>query len=209
MVYADEAKICRTCGAILESYPKPAIAPKAAPEPEETLLTPADVIEEPPREEAQPAAGSSENLAPWVCPHCKQPVPGNFDVCWNCLSAHDGQTDPGFASIAPAGVTVDQLDADDLDKEGEEKQPDSVTRKRRPCVRCGSHKIVRNVRVLDQGEASDGNLKVVIYGDPGALIFKDRLYGRLSADICGRCGHVELHVENPAELYEHYRRSRH
>jgi hypothetical protein len=47
----------------------------------------------------------------------------------------------------------------------------------------------------------------VVYGDPEALIFKDRVYGRLKADICGDCGHVELRVENPGELYEHYRRT--
>jgi hypothetical protein len=50
----------------------------------------------------------------------------------------------------------------------------------------------------------DGDLKVVIYGNPEALIFKNRLYGKLTADICGDCGHVELRVENPEELYDHY-----
>ena len=63
------------------------------------------------------------------------------------------------------------------------------------------------VTVADQGPHSDGRLKVVIYGDPSALIFKDRLYGELKADICGDCGHVELRVANPQELYLHYRKS--
>jgi hypothetical protein len=52
-----------------------------------------------------------------------------------------------------------------------------------------------------------GDLQVVVYGNPEALIFKDRLYGRLSADICGDCGHVELRFENPEELYQHYRQA--
>ena len=50
-------------------------------------------------------------------------------------------------------------------------------------------------------------MQVVICGDPSAMIFKDRLYGELKADICGDCGHVELRVANPKELYEHYRKS--
>ncbi len=72
------------------------------------------------------------------------------------------------------------------------------------CPRCGSSKLIPDVRVVDQGQASDGHLKVVVYGDPGALIMKDRLYGKLKADICGECGHVDLRVTNPSELYEHY-----
>ena len=63
------------------------------------------------------------------------------------------------------------------------------------------------VTVQDQGEGSNRNLRVVVCGDPSALIFKDRLYGELKANICGDCGHVELRVANPKELYRHYRRS--
>lgn len=72
------------------------------------------------------------------------------------------------------------------------------------CPRCGSAKVMHGVEVLDQGDSSDGQLKVVIYGNPSALFFQDRLYGYLTADICGDCGHVELRVANPDELYKHY-----
>jgi hypothetical protein len=24
----------------------------------------------------------------WQCPECREPVPGNFDVCWNCETVH-------------------------------------------------------------------------------------------------------------------------
>ncbi len=27
--------------------------------------------------------------SPWTCPTCREEVPGNFDVCWNCQSARD------------------------------------------------------------------------------------------------------------------------
>lgn len=69
------------------------------------------------------------------------------------------------------------------------------------CRACGSRKIIPNVQVLDQGDNSDGCLQVVFYGDPQALIFKDRMYGQLRAWICGECGYTELRVSNPEQLY--------
>ena len=67
--------------------------------------------------------------------------------------------------------------------------------------------MMRGVTIWDQGDASGGKLLVVIPGNPSAMIFKDRLYGELKADICGDCGHVELRVANPQELYRHYQKS--
>ena len=72
----------------------------------------------------------------------------------------------------------------------------------------GSSKIIPNATIFDQGQGSDGLLKVIVDGNPDALIFKDRLYSRLAADICGDCGHVELKVDYPGRLYEQYLRSK-
>jgi hypothetical protein len=76
------------------------------------------------------------------------------------------------------------------------------------CAECGSSKVVRDVTVFDQGDGSDGELHVVVCGDPDALVFKDRYYGVVGADVCGDCGHMELRVRNPQELYRHYLDSR-
>ena len=59
--------------------------------------------------------------------------------------------------------------------------------------------------ITDQGQGSSGSLRVVVYGHPEAILFKDRRYGQLRADICGECGHVEIWIANAAELYDHYR----
>jgi RNA polymerase subunit RPABC4/transcription elongation factor Spt4 len=32
----------------------------------------------------------------WFCPTCREPVPADFDVCWNCGSDRSGITDPAF-----------------------------------------------------------------------------------------------------------------
>jgi hypothetical protein len=78
----------------------------------------------------------------------------------------------------------------------------------RLCPRCGSSKIIPKARILDRGDFSDGHLNVLIEAHPDALIFRNRLHGRLTADICGDCGHADLKVENPNELYEHYLQSK-
>jgi ribosomal protein S27AE len=80
-------------------------------------------------------------------------------------------------------------------------------RGRLQCSKCGSTEMIPNADILDQGQGSDRSLQVVVYGNPDALILKDRLYGVLMADICGDCGHADLKVANPEELYEHYLRS--
>jgi rRNA maturation endonuclease Nob1 len=32
----------------------------------------------------------------WRCPTCKEIVPSNFDVCWNCGTSREGVPDPTF-----------------------------------------------------------------------------------------------------------------
>lgn len=75
------------------------------------------------------------------------------------------------------------------------------------CDICGSDKIIPNVRVFDQGQYSDGKLKLAVFGVPDAILFKDRLFGEVKAHVCGDCGHIELRVANPRELYDKYQES--
>jgi hypothetical protein len=67
---------------------------------------------------------------------------------------------------------------------------------------------MRDVWVADRTDTNvRRDLQVAIDGDPQALFFKERVFGSLRADICAECGHVELFVSNPDELYRTYRRS--
>jgi Zn finger protein HypA/HybF involved in hydrogenase expression len=107
--------------------------------------------------------------------------------------------DPGFSQEAETDETSDP----------EPKEPAKTEKRKHSakvvlCRACGSTKIIPNVEVLDQGESSDGYLQVVLYGDPQALFFKDRVYGQLRAWICGNCGCTELRVVNPEQLYLKY-----
>jgi len=223
-----DSKICRDCGAILEDVPDEAV-PGASPQPE--LSSPATFPS--PGETQAALSGSSGEQSPgervlgdqeplpvdderkpgWKCPGCGESVPGSFDVCWSCLTTKDGEkADPServsLQKIADADEPNRKAEpaegiAEALGTEDEDEEQPVLTE----CPRCGSPKLQRGVTVYDQGDNSDGRLKVVVFGNPGALIFKDRLYGEVKADICGRCGHVELWVTNPSELYRHFRKS--
>jgi hypothetical protein len=181
--YGDDVKLCRTCGAILE-----AVAEKS---PQATASLPHD------EDDAHEAALS--NGPAWSCSQCGESVPGGFEVCWNCGTSQNGATDPGF-SKEPANYQPPD-ESQPAEPAAAAKQPD------RHCPRCGSPKIIPNTVILDQAY-SHGPLHVVVDAKPDALIFKDRLYDQLAADICADCGHVELTVAHPGDLYEHYLRAR-
>jgi predicted RNA-binding Zn-ribbon protein involved in translation (DUF1610 family) len=137
----------------------------------------------------------------WRCSQCGQSVPSDFEVCWNCGTSQDGVPDSAF-SKEPASD-------DDRPRAWQPSGPAATTKPMiHPCPKCGSSKIIPHARILVQGTYSDGRLRVVVDGDPNALIFKDCLYDQLTASICGDCGHVELTVSHPSELYEHYRQSK-
>src|SRR4051794_33111862 len=72
------------------------------------------------------------------------------------------------------------------------------------CAACGSDRVIPDVRIVDQGKHSDGDLQVVVYGNPDALIFKERAFSKLLAQVCGECGYVWLRVRRPDALYEAY-----
>jgi hypothetical protein len=127
---------------------------------------------------------------------CGEIVPSNFDSCWSCGSGHDGILE---VQVTEAPAEIHDLGSSPLSSDQSESNVDGL-----PCAVCGSLKILPNVRVCDQGEHSSGSLRLVVYGDPNALIFKDRRYGEITARVCGECGHVELRVPNAANLYRHY-----
>ena len=209
-------KICRACGGILEEVPDG-----------QPLAENVQVVETDDRSACRPPPGSTEAAAKanalaredrpssdkesagpeWKCPNCGEMVPGNFDVCWKCLTTKAGEhaADPGpvLAEVVEADEDTDCADpqSEALEAQGQE------TPLQARCPRCGSTKIIPDLTIVDQGEGSDGKLNAVIFGSPQALIFKDRLYGEVKADICGKCGHVELRVANPRALYLHYRNS--
>ncbi len=221
-----EARICRACGGILAQVPDGQTPGPASPpvrRPKVPLLTAESPIAEPddalPIVDAWLADGKvdsakSAEVADWKCPQCGESVPGTFDVCWKCLTARGGET-PDAEEVQFLRQLSGDIDDDSADavtgeqprvvgQEGVDKTP----RAEPTCPRCGSSLMMRGVALRDQGERSDGRLKVVTPDHPLGFLFQAQPYGELQADICGACGHVELRVANPRELYEQYRNSR-
>jgi len=187
--YGDDLKICRTCGAILTAATSDLPQQPANNDP-------------PPHEAEEALQTASTEKKSWTCPRCGQSVPRDFEVCWNCGTSHDGVPNPDFSKEPSSG---------DNDHPCEEETPEQAAAANQParqCPKCGSSKVIPNTRILDPSPYSAGKLQVVVDGDPDALSFKDRLFDRVTADICGDCGHVELKAEHPGELYKHYLQSR-
>jgi hypothetical protein len=75
------------------------------------------------------------------------------------------------------------------------------------CARCGSPHVIPDAQIYDQGQYSNHDLQVVVAREPDALIFKQHVFGRLRARVCGTCGHTELHTHNHAALYQVYQQA--
>jgi rRNA maturation endonuclease Nob1 len=72
------------------------------------------------------------------------------------------------------------------------------------CPACGSQRIIPDVKVVDKNGSVEDDLRVVFYKSPTSLIFKGRVYSEVRADVCGKCGHVELRIADPEKLYDAY-----
>ena len=73
------------------------------------------------------------------------------------------------------------------------------------CLKCGSSKVMSNVKIVDHGDMDlKHDLAIEFDKNPDAFVFKKFLKGTLLAMICGQCGHVDLSVGNPEELWEQY-----
>ena len=69
------------------------------------------------------------------------------------------------------------------------------------CPKCGSTDVIADARPLDQSPSRYlGQLTVINYRDPDALIFKGRQGSYVSAWICADCGFMELYVDSPQAL---------
>jgi hypothetical protein len=78
-----------------------------------------------------------------------------------------------------------------------------------PCRRCGSRRIIPQVRIIDHEEGYDLDLEVAVYERPDAGLDVERRahQGSLRADVCADCGHAELYVNNLRELWKAHRQA--
>jgi hypothetical protein len=60
------------------------------------------------------------------------------------------------------------------------------------CDKCGSSKVITDAIVFDQGQYSDGILKIGFHKDPSAIIFKGTIWKRIIGQLCCNCGQINL-----------------
>ena len=72
------------------------------------------------------------------------------------------------------------------------------------CSKCGSEKIMPNLRIHDIGKRRVDWIGIEIVTKPEALVFKEAHKEFMRATACGDCGNVELTVDNPKGLWETY-----
>ena len=140
----------------------------------------------------------------WTCSKCGEKLKADFEVCWSCGTSKAGGEDTTFQRAEDVGKVEEVAGRVEWEANPLPRGASLVT----PCRACGSPEVIPDVRVMDQGKYSDGDLQVIVCGDPDALIFKDRAYGVLRARVCGACGFTDLWVANSRELYAKYLKSK-
>jgi hypothetical protein len=187
LTFPDSAKICRSCGAILDDVAE------ELPIEVETPCNERDRLESIAQQvlstlDDLPRVDSREQYC-WKCPQCKEKVPGSFDICWNCGTDKSGVENPGFAELkTEANVDAAAVEVKRVMQTGTAR-----------CSVCGSARMIQGARI----EAHEGSLiKIVVFADREAAV-DDRVWGEVTADVCGDCGRVQLRVQNADELYVH------
>ena len=69
------------------------------------------------------------------------------------------------------------------------------------CTQCGSSRIFRHLRVLDQvGESDKNDLALETHLNPQALFLTDAVSIPMAANVCVDCGNVMFALRDPADL---------
>ncbi|WP_054532997.1 hypothetical protein [Herpetosiphon geysericola] len=71
------------------------------------------------------------------------------------------------------------------------------------CPICQSNKIIPNA-MIHELESDLKRLMVTVYSKPEALLLKKPVDTWVKCAVCGNCGHIMLHAEDPQALWEAY-----
>ena len=63
------------------------------------------------------------------------------------------------------------------------------------CLQCGSEDIVKDVRAVDYTDSiTKKDLKLEVYSNPSAWIFKEPHEGIIKANVCANCGFIMFNL---------------
>ena len=72
------------------------------------------------------------------------------------------------------------------------------------CPDCGSEKIIKNAKAIDHNQNYAGDFSIAVEEYPDALMFKQRIYSGINADVCGDRGFIQFYAKNPEILWMAY-----
>ena len=174
-IVTDGSRICRKCGSILDEVPDPV---------EESFIVAESVAadEDVDMDEAPPdlQGPSSAPEKHWQCSKCSAQVPMNFLICWKCQHPRDEQEVD--ATAEPATDPVPSTEVEPI-VEAVVAQAILI------CPKCASDDLVPNARIH---VIAEGRLQVTLEPDENP----EDDPGLLSANVCQRCGYVELRASN-------------
>jgi Zn finger protein HypA/HybF involved in hydrogenase expression len=192
--FDDAERICRHCGRFLEEVPDEVVP---ATEFVETVDNPVLVDEIAGTAEVIEDQKSPEKNQQWTCSGCGALVSWNFELCPSCGTNREKTPDPVVILETP--VLLEPESGSQRTARTSEQRPKLT------CTKCGSQRIIPRASVKLE---INRDAYVVVHGNPDALVFKEPVTRDLVARICGECGHIDLRVDSPDELYQTYRRSK-
>ncbi len=73
------------------------------------------------------------------------------------------------------------------------------------CAKCGSDKIIEDVKAIDRGDySSESDFTLAVDEFPDAIMFKQRIRSGVKTEVCGTCGYIEFYANEPQILYAAY-----
>ena len=73
------------------------------------------------------------------------------------------------------------------------------------CPECNSQKIIEDAKAIDRGDYNaTQDMQIAIDEEPNALIFKQRIFSSVKADVCADCGLVQFYAKEPKMLWAAY-----
>jgi RNA polymerase subunit RPABC4/transcription elongation factor Spt4 len=202
----EARKICRACGSILEEVPEDLPEAGNTQDAGPTSSVPQATSTGTTEPALEPGLPESESPGvDWKCQECGEIVPGDFDVCWKCMTTKAGERDPNAQELL-SDVVEDDQEPEPAESPAEVTEREDIAQQRR-CRDCGSPKVVRNVPLVEQGDSSDVKSRVILSVAPGSVFVVNPLYGEIKADVCSECGYIDLRLADPSRLYEHLAKS--
>lgn len=75
------------------------------------------------------------------------------------------------------------------------------------CLECKSERIIKDALALDRSSSESHYVMwVAIDEKPDALMFKNRIYSDVKADVCGDCGFIQYYAKDPERLWLAYQK---